>query len=43
MIKALFDYPKFRQYGQDISEDLLLSFAAPAKRIAAWAGIPRKG
>lgn len=43
MAKALFDYLEFHQYGQDVSEDLLLLFAAPAKRIATWAGIPRKG
>lgn len=43
MTRALFDFLEFHQYGQGGSEDLLLMFAAPAKKIAAWAGIPRKG
>ena len=38
-------YPvvKFDQYQSADSDDDLLLFAAPAKAIAAWAGIPRKG
>lgn len=33
----------FSQYESSDSDDDLLLFAAPAKAIAAWAGIPRKG
>lgn len=38
-------YPiiKFSQYSSDTPDDDLLIFAAPAKAIAKWAGIPRKG
>lgn len=38
-------YPiiKFNQYESGTSEDELYLFAAPAKAIAQWAGIPRKG
>ena len=34
---------EFQQYGSGTDDDRLLMFAAPAKSIAAWAGIPRKG
>lgn len=34
---------RFSQYESSDSDDDLLLFAAPAKAIAAWAGIPRKG
>lgn len=39
------DYPviDFNQYGGTGDEDRLLLFAATAKDIAQWAGIPRKG
>ncbi|NYT32057.1 hypothetical protein [Rhizobium sp. WYCCWR 11128] len=33
---------KFDQYGDDSNRDDLLLFAAPAKVLANWAGIPRK-
>lgn len=33
----------FHQYETQTNEDELVLFAAPAKAIAAWAGIPRKG
>src|SRR5262249_41838769 len=33
----------FNQFGSDTSEDRLLLFAAPARAIRSWAGIPRKG
>lgn len=38
-------YPliQFHQFNSGTGEDELILFAAPAKRIAAWAGIPRKG
>ncbi len=32
----------FKQYGSESDADKLLLFAAPAKAVAAWAGIPRK-
>ena len=34
---------KFNQYGDDQHRDLLFMFAAPARTIDAWAGVPRKG
>lgn len=39
------DYPviRFSQYHSGGNEDELLLFAAPARVIARWAGIPRKG
>lgn len=33
----------FNQFGSEGQSDRLLLFAAPAKEIASWAGIPRKG
>jgi len=33
----------FNQFSSGTESDRLLLFAAPAKSIAAWAGIPRKG
>jgi hypothetical protein len=38
-------YPvlKFHQFDSDTIDDQLILFAAPARRLAAWAGIPRKG
>jgi len=38
-------YPviRFSQYGSDSPSDDLVMFAASAKDIYAWAGIPRKG
>lgn len=38
-------YPviNFEQYDSGTTDDRLLVFAAPAKEIAQWAGIPRKG
>lgn len=39
------EYPviDFNQFGSDTEYDRLLLFAAKAKDLAAWAGIPRKG
>jgi len=39
------DFPviEFNQFSSGSDADRLLIFAAPAKAIAAWAGIPRKG
>ena len=34
---------EFHQYGADHPDDRLLMFAAPAKVLWGWAGIPRKG
>jgi hypothetical protein len=34
---------RFNQFGSSSSEDELFLFAAPAKEIAQWAGIPKKG
>ena len=34
---------EFHQFGGADHRDRLLLFAAPAKQLAAWAGIPRKG
>ena len=33
----------FRQFGSETDDDRLLLFAAPAREIAKWAGIPQKG
>lgn len=33
----------FHQYESTGNDDALIFFAAPAKALAAWAGIPRKG
>lgn len=38
-----FPYIAFNQYGDAALEDDLLLFSAPARTIAAWAGVPRKG
>ena len=39
------EYPviDFNQFGSETRDDRLLLFAARAKDLAAWAGIPRKG
>ena len=34
---------QFNQFGSNTGKDELIMFAAPAKQLAAWAGIPRKG
>lgn len=38
-----FNVIKFDQYESELPDDDLMLFAAPAKAIWAWAGIPRKG
>ncbi|HEV7939076.1 MAG TPA: hypothetical protein VGP18_13780 [Solirubrobacteraceae bacterium] len=38
-----YDVIRFSQYESDSEDDDLLLFAAPAKQIWRWAGIPRKG
>jgi hypothetical protein len=38
-----YDVIRFSQYESDSTDDDLLLFAAPAKQIWKWAGIPRKG
>jgi hypothetical protein len=42
-MKATYPVIEFHQYDGSTSEDRMLLFAAKAKDIAAWAGIPRKG
>ena len=42
-INEEFPVIRFNQYESAGSDDELLLFSAPAKAIAGWAGIPRKG
>jgi hypothetical protein len=43
MVDARFPVIEFHQYGSERETDRLYVFAAPAKVLAAWAGVPRKG
>lgn len=43
MLNEVLPFLKIHQYGLDDDRDLLYLFAAPAKVLAQWAGVPRKG